>query len=361
MNQISKLALVGLAVTLSACSVIETEKVNYRSTTKAPSLDVPPDLTQLSKDSRYAIVGGAVSASSLNSAKPTAAGPVVAPNTMGDIRVERTGNQRWLVVGRAPEKLWDPLKDFWQENGFVLAQEENTLGIMETDWNENRAKIPQDFVRATIGRVFDSLYSTPERDKFRTRLERDANGNTEIFISHRGMAEVYNSEGKDTTVWQRRPADPELEAEFLQLLMVKLGSNKEQAKSAVTSSVFKAPTVVATADGSKSVVRLEETFDRAWRRVGLALDRSGFTVEDRDRKQGIYFVRYVPVGSDAQQPGFFSRLFGGEDKSNEALKYQIAVRTTGTTTEVSVLDGKGNTANSETAQRIVKVIADDLK
>ena len=361
MNQISKLALVGLAVTLSACSVIETEKVNYRSTTKAPSLDVPPDLTQLSKDSRYAIVGGAVSASSLNAVKSTASGPVIAPNTIGDIRVERTGNQRWLVVGRAPEKLWEPLKEFWQDSGFVLIQDENTLGIMETDWNENRAKIPQDFVRSTIGRVFDSLYSTPERDKFRTRLERDANGNTEIFISHRGMVEVYKNEGKDSTVWQKRPADPELEAEFLQRLMVKLGSTKEQAKTAVASSVSKAPVVVATAEGAQSVVRLEETFDRAWRRVGLALDRSGFTVEDRDRKQGIYFVRYVPVGTDAAQPGFFSRLFGGEDKSNEALKYQIAVRTTGTTSVVSVLDGKGNTANSETAQRIVKVIADDLK
>ena len=361
MNQISKLALVGLAVTLSACSVIETEKVNYRSTTRAPSLDVPPDLTQLSKDSRYAIVGGAVSASSLNAVKPTTSGPVVAPNTIGDIRVERTGNQRWLVVARPPEQLWEPLKEFWLDSGFVLTQDENTLGIMETDWNENRAKIPQDFVRSTIGRVFDSLYSTPERDKFRTRLERDASGNSEIFISHRGMVEVYNSEGKDTTVWQKRPADPELEAEFLQRLMVKLGSTKEQAKTAVTSSVSKAPVVVATAEGAQSVVRLEETFDRAWRRVGLALDRSGFTVEDRDRKQGIYFVRYVPVGTDAAQPGFFGRLFGGEDKSNEALKYQIAVRTTGTTTVVSVLDGKGNAANSETAQRIVKVIADDLK
>ena len=361
MNQISKLALVGLAVTLSACSVIETEKVNYRSTAKAPSLDVPPDLTQLSKDSRYAIVGGAVSASSLNSAKPSTATPVVAANTIGDIRVERTGNQRWLVVGRTPERLWAPLKDFWQDNGFVMTLDESTLGIMETDWNENRAKIPQDFVRATIGKIFDGLYSTPERDKFRTRLERDANGNTEIFISHRGMVEVYNNESKDSTVWQKRPADPELEAEFLQRLMVRLGSDKEQAKTAVTSSVSIAPAVVATTDGAQSVVRMEETFDRAWRRVGLALDRSGFTVEDRDRKQGIYFVRYVPVGADAPQPGFFSRIFGSDEKSNEALKYQIAVRTTGTTTVVSVLDGKGNTANSETAQRIVKVIADDLK
>ena len=269
---------------LSACSVIETEKVNYRSTTKAPSLDVPPDLTQLSKDSRYAIVGGAVSASSLNSATPAAiTDTVVAANAIGDIRVERTGNQRWLVVGRTPEKLWGPLKDFWQDNGFVLSLDESALGIMETDWNENRAKIPQDFIRAAIGKVFDGLYYTPERDKFRTRLERDANGNTEIFISHRGVVEVYNNAGKDSTVWQKRPADLELEAEFLQRMMVRLGKDKEQAKTAVTSSGSKASTVVATIDGAQSVVRMEETFDRAWRRIGLALDRSGFTVEDRDQ------------------------------------------------------------------------------
>lgn len=361
MNQISKLALVGLAVSLAACSVVETDKVNYRSTVKAPSLDVPPDMTQLSKDSRYAVVGGAVSASSLNKAQPVSASNPVAINALGDIRVERAGKQRWLVVSRAPEKLWGPLKDFWAENGLSLAIDESTLGIMETEWNENRAKIPNDIIRTTLGKVFDGMYSTPERDKYRTRLERDANGNTEIYISHRGVMEIYTTEAKDTTVWQPRPADPELEAEFLQRLMVKLGSDKEQAKAAVTANVAKAPTVTATAEGAQSVVRMEESFDRAWRRVGLALDRSGFTVEDRDRKQGIYFVRYVPVGADAPQPGFFSRLFSSGEKSNEALKYQIAVRTTGTTTVVSVMDGKGNAAGAETAQRIVKVIADDLK
>ncbi|OYT93583.1 MAG: hypothetical protein CFE43_02340 [Burkholderiales bacterium PBB3] len=361
MNQISKLAVLGVAISLAACSVIETEKVNYRSTRKAPSLDVPPDLTQLTRDSRYAIVGGAVSASSLNSGKPSASDTVIAANAIADIRVERAGNTRWLVVNRPPEKLWDSLRDFWQDNGFTLSVDESNLGIMETDWNENRAKIPQDFIRNAIGKVFDSVYSTPERDKFRTRLERGANGTTEIYIVHRGMLEIFATEKKESTVWQPRPADPELEAEFLQRLMVRLGSGKDQAKAQVASASAKAPLVVATTEGGQSVVRLEEGFDRAWRRVGLALDRSGFTVEDRDRKQGIYFVRYVPVGTDVQQPGFFSKLFGNSDKASEALKYQIAVRTTGTTTLVSVLDGKGNATNSETAQRIVKVVADDLK
>ena len=361
MNQIFKLAVLGVAISLAACSVMETEKVNYRSTRRAPTLDVPPDLTQLSRDSRYAVVGGSVSASSLNAGRPAASETVIAANSIGDIRVERAGNTRWLVVNRPPEKLWDTLRDFWQDNGFVLIVDESNLGIMETDWNENRAKIPQDFIRNSIGKLFDSVYSTPERDKFRTRLERNASGGTEIFVVHRGMVEVYATERKENTVWQPRPADPELEAEFLQRLMVRLGSNNDQSKTQIAAAAPKTPLAVATSEGGQSVVRLEEGFDRAWRRVGLALDRSGFTVEDRDRKQGIYFVRYVPVGTDVQQPGFLSRLLGNSDKASEALKYQIAVRTTGTTTLVSVLDAKGNAINSETAQRIVKVVSDDLK
>lgn len=362
MNQISKLALLSVAVSVAACSVIETEKVNYRSTAKAPSLDVPPDLTQLSKDSRYAIVGGAVSASSLNAGKSAVVTDIVAVNALGDVRVERDGNVRWLVVKRPPEKLWGTLKDFWIDSGFNLTMDENTLGIMETDWNENRAKIPQDFIRSSLGKVFDGLYSSSERDKFRTRIERDANGNTQIFITHRRMVEEYTSKDKESTIWQPRPADPELETEFLQRLMVTLGSNKDQAKAMVAgTSGSPAVTQGASTDAASGVVRLEESFDRAWRRVGLSLDRSGFTVEDRDRKQGVYFVRYVPVGADAPKQGFFSKLFSSGDSTSEALKYQIAVRTTGNTTVVSILDSKGTPTNTETALRMMKLIAEDLK
>ena len=360
MNQFSKLTLLGLAIGLSACTALETDKVDYRSTGKAPTLTVPPDLTQLSKETRYNVVGGAVSASGYQAGQAAVSKTGVAAVSMGDVRIERAGNQRWLVVNRPAEKLWDPVKDFWQENGFLLAMDQNNLGIMETDWAENRAKIPQDGIRNLLGKMLDSLYSTPERDKFRTRLERDANGGTEIFISHRGMIEVYTSEKKDQTVWQPRAADPELEAEFLRRLMVKLGVSAEQAKSLVAGSVAKSNASVSTANG-KPVLLLEEGFDRAWRRVGLALDRTGFTVEDRDRKQGIYFVRYVAPNAENSEPGFFSKLFSGSGKTIEATKFQIAVQSQGDITTVSVLDIKGAPETSDSAQRIVKVLADDIK
>jgi outer membrane protein assembly factor BamC len=360
-KSIIQVTALGTALALAGCSALESDKVDYRSAAKAPTLVVPPDLTQLSKDTRYTMVDGAVSASGVKTVDTTASKAPVAVPELGDVRVERAGNQRWLVVKRPADKLWDPIKDFWQENGFLLAMDQSNLGIMETDWAENRAKIPQDFVRGAIGKLLDSLYSTAERDKFRTRLETNASGETEIYISHRGMMEVYTSERNDSTVWQPRPSDPELEAEFLRRLMVKLGSSAEQAKAQLANAVpVKAVASLSTQNGHP-VVQISEGFDRAWRRVGLALDRTGFTVEDRDRKQGIYFVRYVPTDADTSEPGFFSKLFGGSSKQAEATKYQVALKSTGDTTTVSILDSKGAPDTSASAQRIAKVIVDDIK
>jgi outer membrane protein assembly factor BamC len=266
------------------------------------------------------------------------------------------------VVKRPADQLWGPVRDFWQESGFLLAIYQANLGIMETDWAENRAKLPQDFIRQAIGKVLDSLYSTGERDKFRTRMERNAAGETEIYISHRGMIEVYSAANnqKDQTAWQPRAADPELEAEFLRRLMVKLGTPAEQAKSLVASAVPQTSSRVATVNNAP-VVQINEGFDRAWRRVGLALDRTGFTVEDRDRSQGMYFVRYVEPNPDKKEPGFFAKLFGGSAPAVPPLKYRIALKSEGESTTVSVLNATGAPETSANAQRIVQVIAADLK
>lgn len=358
MNIFSKSALISIGLVLSGCSVLETDKVDYRSTAKAPSLVIPPDLTQLSKDTRYTVIDGGVSASGFKAGNANAQQTPVAALALGDVRIERDGNQRWLVVSRPADKLWDPVKDFWQENGFLLSMDQSSLGIMETDWAENRAKIPQDMLRAALGKLLDSLYSTPERDKFRTRLERSADGNTEIFISHRGMQEIYTTEAKNQTMWQPRPADPELEAEFLRRLMIKLGASPEQAKMVAAANTTASTSKATDINGQPAVI-LQEGFDRSWRRVGLALDRTGFTVEDRDRNKGIYFVRYVPATENSES-GFFGKLFSSS-KSATALKFRIQVKAQGNTSTVTVQDETGTPDTSTAAQRIVKVLADDIK
>ncbi|MGB3072531.1 MAG: outer membrane protein assembly factor BamC [Ottowia sp.] len=350
---------------LSACSVFEPDRIDYKSSGRGVSLEVPPDLTQLPGQSRYVIPGGTVTASGyqVNQAATAAAGTPTAASTIADVHFERAGNERWLRVDRPADKLWSPVRDFWLESGFLMAIDQPNIGIMETDWAENRAKIPQDFIRATIGKALDSLYSTGERDKFRTRLERNAQGGTDIFVSHKGMEEVFTSAQKDNTVWQPRASSPELEAEFLRRLMVKLGVSQEESKAliAAQAQVPAAPNArVATANNAP-VVQLGEDFDRAWRRVGLALDRTGFTVEDRDRSKGIYFVRYIDPTIEKKEPGFFGRLFGSSTPPLPTSRYQVVVRSEAQTSTVAVLDANGGPVPADAAKRIVQVIADELK
>ena len=359
----TRLSLLALAMALSACAALEGDKIDYKSAARGSTLEVPPDLTQLSRESRYAVPGGPVSAAAMQAgqaAQPSGTANAAALQ-LGDVRIERDGNQRWLVVNRPADKLWEPVRDFWQESGFNLIQAESNVGIMETDWAENRAKLPQDFIRSTLGKMLDSLYSTGERDKFRTRLERNANGSTDIYITHRGMIEVYGTTTKDNTVWQPRPSDPELETEFLRRLMVKLGVSQEQSKAVAAAPAPRTQAARMAMVNNVPVVQLDEGFDRAWRRVGLALDRTGFTVEDRNRNEGTYFVRYVAPNADKKEPGFFGKLFSGSSAATPPLKYRIVVRSQGESTTVSVLNEAGAPDTSANAERIVRVITDDLK
>lgn len=361
MSSVAKLAPISLAIImgLSACSTLEEDKIDYKSTSKGNSLEVPPDLVQLSRDNRYQIPGSAT-ASGFDAGQATKPVATTAALTIGDVQIERAGNQRWLVVGRTPEKIWPLLRDFWTDNGFLLTTDEQNIGIMETDWAENRAKLPQDFIRATLGKLIDSLYSTGERDKFRTRIEANGKGGTEIFISHRGLIETLQSANSTgSTIWTARPSDPELEAEFLRRLMVKLGVSQEQSKKQIATAPMKLTSKVSSLNG-QPVVMIDEGFDRAWRRVGLALDRTGFTVEDRDRAQGVYFVRYVAPNADKKEPGFFAKIFTPE-ASIPLLKYRVTVKSTANETVVSVLNATGGPAAEKDAQNIVKILADDLK
>ncbi|MBX3622444.1 MAG: outer membrane protein assembly factor BamC [Rhizobacter sp.] len=364
---------VSLVCALAACSSIENfasgDKVDYRSAKVKPTpLEVPPDLTQLAVDPRYAPQAGVVSAAALQAPGAAASAPVtnaVAPSEFGDVRLVRQGNMRYLSTRIPPDQLWPQLEAFWKERGLALVVDQPDVGVMETDWAENRAKLSDDIIRRTLGRVFDSLYSTGERDKFRTRVERSDNG-TDIYITHRGMEEVYTNQLKDSTTWKPRPNDPLLEGEMLSRLMVKLGAKAEAAKAEVaksngaTEAVAPARARVLT-DRPAATLQLDESFDRAWRRVGLALDRSGFTVEDRDRNQGLYFVRYVdPAQAGKEEPGFFAKLFTNA-KLSGPTRYRVSVKAEGEASTVSVFDAQGAPENGDAGQRIVKLLVDDLK
>jgi len=358
---------------LSGCSTLEESKIDYKNAGQAPTLQIPPDLTQLKRDSRYQVAGAnsaLASSASASSSVRVANDAGTAANQAGEARIVRAGTQRFLVINRTADSVWEPLREFWKDNGFILSLDQPELGIMETDWAENRAKLPQDFVRKTVGKLFDSLYSTGERDRFRTRVERTANG-LEITITHRGMAEIYTSPLRETTVWSPRGADPELEIEFLLRLMMRLGGQSLSANAALISPANSATTPTSGTNMPADVklirqnnlpaIEINDGFDRAWRRVGVAIDRTGFTVEDRDRAQGVFFVRYAPPGTTGKEPGFFAKLFTSDKVIPTLAKYRIAVTSKGEVSTVMVQASDGIPETSANADKIIKLLADEIK
>ena len=366
-------AAVTALVALSGCSgkLIEGKKIDYKSAAKVNPLAVPPDLSAPPTSDRYTIpetsAGSATYSEYSEGQGARHTGPTTAPVVMPaseKVRIERGGSQRWLVVESDAETLWPAIREFWQDTGFLIDRELPDIGIMETDWAENRAKIPESALRKLIGKVIDQAYSYPERDKFRTRLERgEEPGTTEIYISHRGAYQVVVGEhGSEQVKWQMRPTDPELEAEMLSRLMRKLGAKEEQVQA-------RAPVAAPRAQMAKNgeipeALMLADSFDHAWRRVGLALDRVGFTVEDRDRSKGLYYVRYLDPDIDGKgkSGGGWSRLaFWRSNDAKKDEQFRISVADVDKGTEVRVQNAEGATAKSPTAGRILALLQEELK
>ena len=371
-------AAAALALLAAACSTDDlvdgTSRIEYKSAQKLPPLDVPPDLTTPPRDGRYQVPDSARGAATLSGYQAGRAqqqgqprgDPSVLPSVEG-VRVQRDGNQRWLVVNQPAERLWPAMKSFWVENGLLIELEVPEAGVMETGWAENRALIDQNLVRSKIGSIFAPLASTGMRDKYRMRLERAPDGGTEVYISHRGLEEVYATlvEGAGETAWQSRPPDPELEAEFLRRLMVRLGTPAEEAKlKLATAPVPAARASLRKGPEGAPLLEVSESFDRAWRRVGLALDRVGFTVEDRDRQKGLYFVRYAdPQTGTKKKEGLLDKLaFWRDDKpAIKPEQYRVAVTGADAASLVQVLGQSGAAEDTPTANRILGLLHEQLK
>ncbi len=358
-------------VGLAGCkSVTTNDTVDYKSAgaVRGPNLAYPPDLITAQADRRYIVQDGTATMSEYNAAVNKSV--QMRKNVMTGIpgmRIARDGERRWLVVEKPAAELYPQIKDFWQENGFLLVIDSPSTGIMETDWAENRSKIPQDFIRSTLGKAIDSLYDTGERDKYKTRLEVSKPGETEIYITQRGALEVCTTDSTGaciSTIWTARPNDPELEAVFLARLMERLGMTQEQAKAQVAVPLGpKTPKAKLVQEGVNTAhIEMAAGFDRSWRDTGLALDRSNFTVEDRNRANGIYYVRYVNPKDLGDTKGFFSNLFSSKDDSSlKAKKYQVVVKSTGeNSSRVYVQNADGKPENTPAGLQLLTLLTEQL-
>jgi outer membrane protein assembly factor BamC len=358
------LALAALvAVVLAGCessSLSMSKKIDYKSTSSAPALELPPDLSTPQYDDRYTVT--TASGLAAQGATRSRGAETIAPNATAEARVVRGGTERWLVVKTTPEIAWNVSRQFWTETGFAIAIEQPMVGVMETDWAENRAEIPPDFLRSTVGKVADIFYTTYKRDKFRTRIER---GTEQVPTTMIGEGKVTPA----AFAWAVMPANPGLEAEMLTRLMMRFGTTAPQAAQALQAAAPGSATapdrarIEKAADGVSRLV-VDDSFDRAWRRVGLALDRVGFTVVDRDRSKGVYFVRYADPDLDGgkKDTGFLSKLMFWKDNAPEKPEqYRIAVAQADPRSLVTVEDPNGAPEKSATGEKILALLKDQLK
>lgn len=390
---IKKVVRTGLAVALTtalaACSTFDfsNDRIQYETSDSRAPLEVPPDLNSIPGSDRYTVpsrpqtvwASQQAQLDAAQAANGNQAASLLLPQ--GEVaKIVREGNNRWIHVNMAPEMVWPIMQDFWSTVGLSLSRQDAATGVMETNWAENRAKLPQDIIRATLGRVIDMVYSTGERDQYRARVERSANGGCDIFITHRAMVEVVKSLGGDneTTVWQPGPSDPEMEAEMLTRMTQRINQEFNPNATKQTPAEHEAEVeklasyqvedsvsqLEQNAEGVATSIFIKEDFERAWRRLALAVDRMGFTVEDRDRSRGFSLVRYLDEEYEEQkrsEQGFWSNVFG-RDTPVEAPQYVIYLqRLSDTECRVHVLGPDGKADTTGVAPRILTLLSEQTK
>jgi len=359
----------------STDEILPDKKVEYKRERQSErNLEIPPDLSQSEGDGLTVPgVGGATysqfvdTQQRLSSAGPVRSGKVLPKQT--NVEMHRDGDQRWLVIDAEPKDVWPLVVAFWQQNGILLAEQDPSVGVMRTAWVENRANIRSDFITDTLRKFVDGLYSSGTRDQYRVRLERGQRpGTTELYLTHRGMEEEMakrSASESDQMVWVPRGTDHGLEAIMLQRIMAYLGASNDEERAVALAKADKAPGMRSQLTQTKagSLVTIKEEFNRAWRLTGVALDRVGFAVEDRDRARGIYVVRYDDPYADQDKPGMLSKLafWRGSPKIDTESQYQVSLRPEGETTVVVVLDKDGRRINTDTAKRILTLINEQLR
>jgi len=378
-------------LTLAGCSMskiqdnLPDQRLVYKKQREASeNLEIPPDLTSGSFDDALDIPGGVEQpttfseyAGSREQRQRVASRGDVLPEVR-NVELKRRGNERWLEVQATPQAVWPRLIAFWREQGILLTEQNPTLGVMRTDWLDNRAEIRKDFVTRMVSKVAEGIYSTSTRDQYSLRIEDGVrSGTTDIRLSHRGMAERLVTDGigdNSRTIWEPSGSDSEKEAEMLRRLMVYLGASQSRAAGPGTEVAATAGQPVGantrlTVAGGVPVILIPQEFRSAWRLTGTALDRAGFAVEDRDQTQGVYYVRYAGRGGpdgvpppDGKKPGFMSRMaFWRKDEVDSVKQYQIKVSGNETESRVTVLNADGTPDGSANGQRILGLIQEQMR
>ena len=378
-----------LLVSCSGFDITDNEIVDaitqpdYVSSSRAKKLDIPPDLSEIESNSEYGIPGEAVSYKDYEDAKRAGYKEVKVLANPEGMRIVKSGNLRWLVVSETPEELWPHMESFWEELGFGIKVLNRRTGVMETEWIKS-SKLNVDTNKGLGSRFdawLDGLANLADRRKFRTRLENGLKeGTTEIYISQRSIVgmdqdakdriarlkegsystELYkiqeyipDDEAEAEEITEKLKTEMnldeyEINAEILRRLMTKLGMTDFDAKQKLANPIEKKnATLVKSKKGN--YLLLNDAYDRSWRRLSLALDIIGFVTEDKNRSDGIFYVKYRDLdleGPKKKNKGLIDKLAFWEDDEEEAQRIkeeEERLNNLGVTEETEVIEDKSLT------------------
>lgn len=347
-------------VVLSGCSSLDnfvdtTTSIKYTNNSQSTkTLDFPPDLTAPEFDSAFSLpTSGSVTASAVRNHSMARGGAVNVLPASTNMRVGINGNVRWLDVDAPANTLWPKIRNFWRSLGLQVKRDEPRVGIMETDWAENRAGLPMDWLRKALGKTFQGTFDAGTRDQYRVRVEKLKANQTRVYLTHKGAEQMVTETG---VFWELRPAKHELEAEMLNRLKAFLqgdkysaSKNTKESDAAQTSSLVN----LVTEEGVQ-LIQVHENYAKAWVRTSIMLDRMGLVVESRAQGKGILNVIYNGDEAVDNKGGFFSRMFKGKQTFlATGSKYQIHMRDAGRLTEVRAMDAEGEPLAAGEAQRIL--------
>jgi outer membrane protein assembly factor BamC len=356
--------LVAAVFSLSACSSTPDYKGVYDSDQDETSLEVPPDLNAPQPDSNQELpeqddLVRTYSGYQQNVLSKPADSLL---KTYDDMHFVRSGSLFWLEVDAPPQEVWGEVRDFFRKVGFQIENEQPALGLMETNWKENKVNVPSNWLAS----LFSFASSSGLRDKYRIRLEEtDDKNKTRVFIAHQGMKEVeVNEEASSAadpvqTAWEPRPPDPDLEAEMLMRFMAYRGLSENKAKEKIAKAGPPQQQSEVKQSNEESVLEVYEPFARTWRHVGLALDRLGFYVEDRNRSAGVYYIRLPEDFTIEEDQGWLASVFGSDKKSPKNLKYLLVLKDQGEHTTVE-LRSRGDMKKEDLA-KLSKAILEKIR
>jgi outer membrane protein assembly factor BamC len=298
---------------------ISNVKINYYSDKSVTSLEVPPDLTKPTYENSFRL-SEYVSDIDSNTVNLTNKDKLEEQkqkilSMSSDIKVKKSGTRRWLVVDKNPDLIWDLSRQFLKEKGFVIKKSNKKIGVMETDYLENkRPDIPaksMGWIRSMLQSTIDNVnYTLPSVDSYKIRVEPlDSVNMSEVHLSISSMAEVITGTGNDeTTLWQSKERNIALENEMLYELMLYLGGDSATARERIINAKEDDKISVNLTDGINGFAKLQFELNLidTWDNMSWALSDLNVNLEDKDLKEKTFYIQ-VARTSDK---GIMSKIFG---------------------------------------------------